>query len=51
MKYIVSEKPGKFSINEKKAPQRFENEALLKVNKEEFRTDIHGMRKSTFFIP
>ena len=43
MKYIVCEKPGKFSINEKKAPQRLENEALLKVNKVGIcGTDIHA---------
>ena len=30
MKYIVCEKPGKFSINEKKAPQRFEKRSLIK---------------------
>ena len=43
MKYIVCERPGKFSIREKKVPQRDQNEALLKVNKVGIcGTDIHA---------
>tara|TARA_B100001057_G_scaffold417473_1_gene436238 strand:- start:4754 stop:5761 length:1008 start_codon:yes stop_codon:yes gene_type:complete len=43
MKYIVCEKPGKFSMREKTVPQRDQNEALLKVNKVGIcGTDIHA---------
>ena len=43
MKYIVCEKPGKFSMREKTLPQRDQNEALLKVNKVGIcGTDIHA---------
>ena len=51
MKYIVCEKPGKFSIKEKEAPIRKEGEALLQINKVGIcGTDLHAYAGNQAFF-
>lgn len=51
MKYIVCEKPGKFSVKEKEAPIRKEGEALLQINKVGIcGTDLHAYAGNQAFF-